>query len=250
MNKIYWACRDIHNFGDVLSAHIYKKITGKDAVWTGTNEPHFMICGSIVRETTKHSVVAGAGLGDPGQAAHKDARYVFVRGPLTAGALRKQGINAPYLFDPAVVLPLYYTAIPKQHRLGIIPHYVDYVEVEARTPKDINVIDLTGPCAKVIREIQQCNHILSSSLHGVIVAQAFGIPARWVLFSDKVVSTFKFYDYFLSMGLPKQTPLALKGKPISQDLVRNIPIVPPNVVAGTMERASFVNEVLGDLFNA
>ena len=49
----------------------------------------------------------------------------------------------------------------------------------------------------MIKDIAQCNHIVSSSLHGIVTAHSLNIPAVWVKLSDKVVGDgYKFRDYF------------------------------------------------------
>jgi polysaccharide pyruvyl transferase WcaK-like protein len=69
--------------------------------------------------------------------------------------------------------------------------------------KDINVINLaTNSVENVIEEIYSCDTVISSSLHGIIVAHAYNIPAVWVKFSNNLFGDgIKFYDYFESVGL-------------------------------------------------
>lgn len=60
--------------------------------------------------------------------------------------------------------------------------------------------------AKTI-EFLQCEKIVSSSLHGVIVAHAYNIPAVWQKFSEKVFGDdIKYQDYFESVQLPFVKP--------------------------------------------
>ena len=48
-----------------------------------------------------------------------------------------------------------------------------------------DVIDVRQPPTTVIDRIAECENIVSSSLHGVIIAEVFGVKARWARFSDR-----------------------------------------------------------------
>jgi pyruvyltransferase len=49
--------------------------------------------------------------------------------------------------------------------------------------------------------------IESSSLHGIVVAEAFGIPVKWIAPGQDIIGgEHKFQDYFLGTGRKKQKP--------------------------------------------
>lgn len=121
------------------------------------------------------------------------------RGPLTRAVLRDAGIEAPEVYgDPAPLLPRLFPMTPEPvHDLGIIPHVseLDAVSPDARPKADIlryrippemagrvrliPTWTLAEPVAlfACIRRILSCRRIISASLHGLVIAEAFGIPA-------------------------------------------------------------------------
>lgn len=209
--RIWWAGgEEFFNYGDSLGKYLVEKMTGKTPILTQKNGPHNvnLVIGSIINRagTTKFCDVWGCGIISRNQTAQKGARFHAVRGPLTRKSLIKTGHQCPEIYgDPALLLPKYYQPkVKKEYSLGIIPHYVDYDKITNKI-KDtsINIIDLThSDVEQVTDEIFKCERIISSSLHGIIVAQSYGIPAIWVKFSNKLSGDgVKFDDYFLSVGV-------------------------------------------------
>lgn len=211
--RIYHACRDNHNAGDYIGPYLYKKITGKEAVWSDNfKAKHFMICGSILQEARDKTIVLGAGFGAPDQKIKTKPKLLIVRGHLTEKIL----LNSDYtkrweLGDPGLFLPFVYNPdVKKRHEIGIVPHYADFDLVDSNKN---HVIDICQPVESVIRAILACRRILSSSLHGLVIAHAYGIPALWVEFSDNVVGGgFKFLDYFSTVNIHPYKPLDCRSE--------------------------------------
>lgn len=217
---VYWYSMDRvdnkNNYGDALGPYIVSKLSGK-AVKRFVPKKYssniffkrYFTVGSILKTVDNNSVVWGSGI-KKRNVKVKKAKFLAVRGPLSRGRLIELGYQVPEIYgDPALLLPdLIPNKESKIYELGIIPHYVDYEEVKIKFPKSTNykVIDLiTDDVEKTTKQILQCKNVVSSSLHGVIVAQAYGIPALWVKFSNKVTGdNVKFYDYFESVGVDYQ----------------------------------------------
>lgn len=98
----------------------------------------------------------------------------------------------------------------KRHRLGVVPHVCDlHLPGLARLLADCGeyeLIDVRDEPIGVLRQIASCDCILSSSLHGLIAADAFGIPNRHIILSDLPKGDgFKFDDYYSAYGVPHIT---------------------------------------------
>ncbi|UAB86161.1 polysaccharide pyruvyl transferase family protein [Zunongwangia sp. SCSIO 43204] len=222
MNKIplfYWSSikfenKPKENYGDLLSKYLVEKISGKKVKWVHPkkqawyklNKKNYLGIGSILAHASKDSIVWGSGIIDlKDDIANADFRAV--RGPKTRERLLELGFDCPEVYgDPALLLPEFYSPeVRKDYKVGIVPHYVDYREVKNKYGKDpeVNVIDLlTDNIEKTTKEILKCEKIISSSLHGIIVAHAYGIPAAFIEFSNKIFGDgVKFQDYFESIKI-------------------------------------------------
>ena len=92
-----------------------------------------------------------------------------------------------------------------------MPHYVNQNHPELIKDKNRFIIDVKQDPLKTIDEICSCDMIVSSSLHGIIIAEAYGIDAVWIKLSDKIIGgRFKFNDYFLGSGRCEQSPSSIK----------------------------------------
>jgi pyruvyltransferase len=77
--------------------------------------------------------------------------------------------------------------------------------------KDLIVIDVQQQPLEVFTKIDSCRYILSSSLHGLIVADSLGIPNAWLDAPDLIGGRFKFDDYYSALDTEIGIPITLNG---------------------------------------
>ncbi len=130
----------------------------------------------------------------------------IIRGPLSA-----QQCDAPkevIYADPGILAPLVFENTAKRkpsqptYSLGIIPHYRDKGILNPNSWKEeVLIIDVNRTPEKVMEDLQKCAHVASSSLHGLIFADALRIPNIHLKFGDRVLGGLhKFKDYYLGMN--------------------------------------------------
>ena len=240
INLFYWSNINLQNwqsenYGDLLSKYLVEKISGKKVCWVHPKKlrwfqkkKHYLAIGSILAQATKHSEVWGSGIIAQDQEVAL-ANFYAVRGPETRKLLLKQHIECPEVYgDPALLLPRYFDPkINKTIKTGWVPHYEDLELVKrVNLPKNDILIDLrTNDVEETTKQLLSCERILSSSLHGLIVAHAYGIPAVWVKLSDNLFGDdVKFRDYFGSVGIAPYNGVVLEdlGKTASAEGVNII----------------------------
>jgi len=85
----------------------------------------------------------------------------------------------------------------------VVPHmsHMDSVIVKKlQQDSRFMVIDPMREPEIVVKELTSCKLILSSSLHGLVVADSFGIPNAHLEFAELEEGNFKFEDYFSGIG--------------------------------------------------
>jgi len=224
------------NYGDLLSKYIVKKISKGFVI--KVKHPSFRIykniiknymsIGSIITSANINTVVWGSGIIKKNEFI-RNATFLAVRGPLTRKRILEFGYNAPTIYgDPGILLPLFYEnkITIKKYKIGIIPHYVDYEDIHQFYKNDnrIKVIDLiTLNIEFTTDEILECEFIITSSLHGLIIAHAYRIPAIWIIFSNKLSGdNVKFYDYFESVDIIYNREFTFKVKNPDYDKIINL----------------------------
>lgn len=195
----------INNFGDMLGPLIVEKMRRSlslEDTSAGSKATLFTV-GSVLHFARDGDYVWGTGRnGKIPVAAHKfkTLEVSAVRGPRTAEFLREQGVEVPAVYgDPGLLVPRLFPetvrwAETKSSGITIVPNLNDWVSYRDRT----NVINPVGDVWDVIRSIAQSEMVVGSSLHGIVIAEALGIPARLVVPASE--SMFKYIDYFEGTG--------------------------------------------------
>lgn len=222
----FWWLNDPKNFGDLITPYLLDYFNIK---YEYSENDYEAICtGSIAFYAKKNTLVLGSGVIRPEDAIEPKANWKWVRGPLSRNRILAEGGVCPEIYgDPALLLPLLCSESKKQYDIGIVPHYVDLLQVQREYPGYHIISPLNPDPLEVIKEITKCRYILSSSLHGIIVAHAYDIPAAWTPFSNKLRGgDFKFKDYYLSVNLQcisstVNSPVFTTGK-IDIDPMKNI----------------------------
>ena len=119
-----------------------------------------------------------------------------LRGPRTA---EKRMVTDCVYGDAGLMLPSVYEPTPVSgHPIGIVPHYVDF---EGVTGEYVIPVSLDVP--EFIDRVTSCKVIASSSLHGIVIAEAYGIPAIRLRFpTSEYIRDFdyKHADYYEGTG--------------------------------------------------
>lgn len=191
------------NFGDSLAREI---VRGMIAIDPPSRLPRrsrrLLSIGSILHFARDSDTVWGSGInGKVDDQIGSDSLDVrAVRGPKTRKALMNRGIAAPEVYgDPGLLLPDLFPvtkmwAKTKRHGIAIVPNFNDAHEFAAM-PGFVNPL---APLWEVIRHIAQSEFVIASSLHGIIVAEALGVPVRPL--GSRAEALFKYDDYALGTG--------------------------------------------------
>ncbi len=196
------------NFGDYLSLVIvdqclrHNRYTLADET---RRQMRMFAIGSILHYARNDDVIWGSGIN--GRAGQDDLNRRVqrldvraVRGPRTQEILRRRGLSVPDVFgDPALLLPHLFPGrfrprpvrpwvfVPNLHDLALVDH------------ASAHVASPLGSWNRRIEAILEAELVLASSLHGIVVAEAYGIPARYVRLSSGEAE-FKYRDYYEGTG--------------------------------------------------
>ncbi|CCZ70190.1 putative uncharacterized protein [Bacteroides sp. CAG:702] len=226
---VYW---NEPNFGDILSPYMVEKLSGKKIVYKSYNisglniikkliklilvfdfkkissilfpwEKNLLAIGSILSHGNKHSIVWGSGFISEDE-SFNGGKILAVRGKYTNDKLIKMGFQGTSIYgDPALLIPILVNPVScKTDLIGIIPHWSEVDYFLDRYNNKYKIIDFrTREVENTIAQITSCQYILSTSLHGLIVSHAYGIPALWIKKRTLHADDIKFKDYLSSVNI-------------------------------------------------
>ena len=229
------------NWGDDINYYFLREIVVRPLVllnraslafrWKFRN---YLIIGSTIDMLCRsHTEVWGAGIIDGSKPLREKPKKVYaVRGPLTREKLLAEGVECPEIYgDPALLTPLYYRPDKqKRYKYGIISHVSNQASVanlhlngkRISEYADVRIINL-GQYTHwhdIIDQVCECEAILSSSLHGLIIAEAYHVPNVWIEFGKPLIGGhFKFHDFFMSIHCDREKPVTIHGVEIPMDAI-------------------------------
>ena len=206
--KAYW-WNSKPNFGDALAPLLLSRYADLDCEWDTVSRSSIVTIGSLLEHIPPlwDGFVLGAGK------LYEDSRlYLYGQGTNVL-ALRGPLSKKAFPGDCAIGDPglLAYGLVPSQeplYDLGILPHWSDsklaYDTRFNNRQWSCMVIDPTADPLVVTTLIGQCKRLVTSSLHGAVVADSLGVPRRieYTPRFDVEGGIFKFRDYHQSIGMP------------------------------------------------
>lgn len=202
VNLNYW--EDQTNLGDALSPVIVNWCLAQKGMSLENRingVRHLYAIGSIIVAGMQDCTIWGSGFLCANKLNRLKGRRLdvrAVRGPLSQVLLTDNGFSVPKVYgDPAIFLPELYkpSGIKRKAKYGIVRHlssgenikYSNCVSIDIRTDDYRSFVD----------NLHEAEIIISSSLHGIIIAEAYGIKA--ILLKPKH-NLFKYYDWYYSTG--------------------------------------------------
>lgn len=200
------------NIGDALSPVIVNWVLNQKNIEQNCDKKriiHLLALGSIIGLLDYDALIWGSGIHKFSSIVDiaRRANYVkydirAVRGPLTRQALMACGYDCPEIYgDPAILMPLIYNKnTVKKHRFTLIPHMHMFDEQNKKYDKIMKVLDVrTTDYKTFIDGITESECIISASLHGIILAESYGVPAV-LLMNGMESEILKYYDWYWATG--------------------------------------------------
>lgn len=198
VSTFWW--EKVKNFGDLLTPHLLRDF-GIVPVLTPPAEADLVGVGSLIQHLPASSTATlwGTGLIHDEPTDLPGITTLALRGELTRDRLGSPAVEA--LGDPGLLIADRLTRPGITHDVGLVVHYVHAQDEWVRTMVDrfsgsVLLIDVAQSPGAVARAVASCRTIVSTSLHGVITADALGVPVAWVRMPRALYGgDFKFKDH-------------------------------------------------------
>lgn len=208
----------VDNIGDSLSPVIVNwmlKQKGIDGEKKLSRTKHLLAVGSVVGRGRFDASIWGSGILKERskwiierQHLYRKYEICAVRGPVTRKAFLDAGYSCAEIYgDPAILMPEIYktTVNEKRYDFSLILHHrteiadqADESNYQFVVPSYIHTIDpKTDDYKFFIDEIVSSKYVISSSLHGIILAESYHVPAIFLNWGMED-QTVKFEDWYLS----------------------------------------------------
>lgn len=209
----------IRNLGDAINPHIIENVGRAPSVYSPKSKPHILGIGSIFFDAGMNSYVWGSGMINAEKAIPSidPQKICALRGKKTVSALTSMGYKVPDvpLGDPGFLLSKLYTPClqeKKRFKACVIPHHASIGHPAFRKfnrMDDVCLFNILTDDISAIKDLQDSELVISQSLHGLIFAEALGIPSVWI--SDRFDHNwkFKFEDWYSTTEYPQKNPLPL-----------------------------------------
>lgn len=218
------------NWGDDLNYYFISHLTKRPIVflhrfWLAKklNLKNYLCIGTLldaVNYSRESTIVWGTGVSGQDRLFTNPKEICSVRGKKSIDFLQQKNMPYPALVgDPALILPLFYQPKNKEkkYKLGIIPHIIDLEhpvikQIQSENSNEVLIINLSkfDKWTDIIDQICSCESIASSSLHGLITSDTYGVPNCWIELSGKISGGhFKFYDYASSVNRTFNGPITM-----------------------------------------
>jgi hypothetical protein len=207
------AWTDQPNIGDRFTSLLFDAWGVEHTVTNEMADAEFVGVGSLLEQVGKplHLTIWGTGrTSDFRRNAHVDltsCTVLALRGPLTA--MGSYGTRSPVdnrkgfvLGDPGLLAADLVDAEPMAPEVVgelIVPHWEDQERMKSERP-GATFGDVLGDPILLLRQIREADVVISSSLHGLIFADALGVPRVWDWFDGVPFEGFKFRDYAALVG--------------------------------------------------
>jgi len=216
-----WPSHYHGNFGDKLTPFILEKNTPygfKNTSFRNRNRTDIIGIGSCLQgisENYNQIIWTSGFMFQDNYKNFSRAHVIAVRGKETLKRINCINKDKVILGDGGLLCYLLAPLRTKKYKLGIFLHYVDkhndIIKKIASESNEIFIIHaFCAYCQDIIDRVQECEYIISSSLHGLILADSLNIPNEWIKLSNNIAGNdFKFHDYYSVFDMWNKEPMSI-----------------------------------------